>query len=99
MSTPDSFDGPANKDFGITYYIVSSFVFLCVTPLLLQFTINIQQFFRYTADAIRHIYSATTQVFETLYQWYTLWREIKQLQPIRQRHMNGNTDCQLPQML
>ena len=79
MSTPDSFDGPANKDFGITYYIISGFVLLCVTPFLLQFTTNIQQILGHVADAIRRIYLATTQVFGTLYQWYTLWREIKQL--------------------
>ena len=84
MSTPDSFDGPANKDFGITYYIVLGFDLLCITPLLLQFTTYIQQIFGHTADVLRHIYLATTQVFGTLYQWYTLWREIKQLQPIRQ---------------
>ena len=65
----------------------------------LWFTTNIQQIFGHVADAIRCIYSATTHVFGTLYQWYALWREIKQLQPIRQQHTNGNTDYQLPQML
>ena len=99
MSTVDSFDGPANKDFGITYYIVSGFVLLRITPLLLRFTTNIQQIFGHVADAIGCIYLATSHVFGTLYQWYTLWREIKQLYLIRQRHMNGNTDCQLPQTL
>ena len=74
MSTPDSFDGLANKDFSITYYIISGFVLLCVTPLLLQFTTNIQQILGHAADAIRHIYLATIEVFGTLYQWYTLWR-------------------------
>ena len=98
MSTPDSFDGPANKDFSITYYIISGFVLLCLTPLLLRFTTSIQNF-GYGADVIGHIYLATTHVFETLYQWYTLWREIKQLHLIGQQHMNGNTDHQLPQML
>ena len=92
MSTPDSFDGLANKDFGITYYIISGFVLLCLTPLFLRFTTNIQQILGHAADAIRCIYLATTQVFRSLYQWYTLWREIKWLQPIGQRHMNGNTD-------
>ena len=92
MSTLDSFDGLANKDFGITYYIVSGFVLLCITPLLLWFTTNIQQFFGHAADALRCIYLKTTQGFRTLYQWYALWRVIKQLQPIRQPHMNGNTD-------
>ena len=84
MSTPDPIDGPANKDFGITYYIASGFVLLCITPLLLQFTTNIQQILGHMADTIRCIYLAATQVFGTLYQWYTLWREIKQLQPIGQ---------------
>ena len=84
MSTLDSFDGPANKDFGIAYYIVSGFVLLCIIPLILRFTANIQQIFGHMADVIGCIYLATTQVFGTLYQWYTLWREIKQLHPIRQ---------------
>ena len=99
MSTLDSFDGPANKDFSITYYIVLGFVLLCITPLLLRFTTNIQQIFGHAADALRRIYLETTQVFGTLYQWYALWREIKQLQPIRQQHTNGNTDHRLQQML
>ena len=99
MSTLVSFDGLANKDFCITYYIVSGFVLLCITPLLLWFTTNIQQILGHAVDAIRRIYLATTRVFGTLYQWYTLWREIRQLQPIGQRHMNGNTDHRLPQML
>ena len=84
MSTLDSFDGLANKDFRITYYIVSGFVLLCITPLLLQFTTNTQQIFGHTADVIGCIYLATTHVFGTLYQWYALWREIKQLHLIRQ---------------
>ena len=69
MSTLDFFDGLANKDFGITYYIISGFDLLCITPLLLWFTTNIQKMFGHAADAIRHIYSATTHVFGTLYQW------------------------------
>ena len=72
MSTPNSYDGPANKDFSITYYIILGFVLLCVTPLLLQFTTNIQQMFGHMAEVIGHIYLATTHAFGTLYQWYTL---------------------------
>ena len=94
MSTPDSFDGPANKDFSITYYIILGLFYSAS-----QFTTNIQQIFGHTADVIECIYLATAHVFGTLYQWYALWREIKQLHLIRQQHMNGNTDCQLPQML
>ena len=65
MSTLDSFDGLANKDFSITYYIVLGFVLLCVTPLLLQFTTNIQQIFGHVAEVIGCIYLATTHVFGT----------------------------------
>ena len=84
MSTLDSFDGPANKDFGITYYIASGFVLLCVTLFLLRFTTNIQRIFGHTADTTRCIYLLITQVFRTLYQWYTLWQELRQLQPTGQ---------------
>ena len=77
MSTPDYFDGLANKDFSITYYIVSGFVLLCITPSLLWFTTNIQQIFEHMADFIECTYLATTHVFKTLCQWYALWREIK----------------------
>ena len=84
MSTLDSFYGLTNKDFSITYYIVLGFVLLCVTPLLLRFTTNIQQIFGHMADVIGCIYLATTHVFGSLYQWYALWREIKQLHLIRQ---------------
>ena len=99
MSTPDSFNGLANKDFGITYYIASGFVLLCVTPFLLWFTTNIQRIFGHVVDTIRCIYLSTTQVFRTLYQWYTLWRELRQLQPTGQQHTNRNPDHQLPQTL
>ena len=78
MSTPDSFDGPANKDFHITYYITLGFVLLCITPLLLQFSTNIRQILGHAADTIRCIDLAMTPVT------YTLWRQIKQLQPIGQ---------------
>ena len=64
MSTPDSFDGLANKDFSITYYIVSGFVLLCITPLLLWFTTNIQQIFGHAADVIGCIYLAILMFLE-----------------------------------
>ena len=84
MLTSDSFDGLANKDFSIAYYIISGFVLLCITPLLLQLTTNIQQIFGHVTDVIGRIYLATTHVFGTLYQWSALGREIKQLHLIRQ---------------
>ena len=95
----DSFDGPANKDFSITYYIALGFVLLCVTPLFSQFATNILRIFQHVKDAIRCIYLVTAQVVGILYQWYIIWRELRQLQPIKQRHTNRNPDHQLPQTL
>ena len=84
MSTPDSFNSPANKDLCITYYIVSGFVLLCITPFFLQFTTNIQRIFGHMVDTIKCTYLSIAQVFGILYQWYTLWQELRQLQPTGQ---------------
>ena len=78
------FNGLANKDFCITYYIALGFVLLCVTPFFLQFTTNIQRIFGHVADTIKHTHLSITQVFGILYQWYTLWQELRQLQPTGQ---------------
>ena len=43
MLTPDSFNGPANTDLCITYYITSGFILLCVTPFFLCFNTDICQ--------------------------------------------------------
>ena len=69
MSTPDSFDCLINKDFSITDYIVLGFILLCITPLLLWFTTNIQQIFGHAAEVIGRIYLGTTLGFGTLFQW------------------------------
>ena len=50
-------------------------------------------------DTIKHTYLSITQVFGIWYQWYTLWQELRQLQPTGQRHTNGDTNHRLPQML
>ena len=36
-------------------------------------------------------------IFETLYGWYTLWKELQQLQPYEQQHKQLKTDDQLVQ--
>ena len=84
MSTLDSFNGPVNADLCITYYIASGFILFCVTPFLLHFKTDIQQIFGHTADTIKHTYLSTMQIFGILHQWYTLWQELRQLQPTRQ---------------
>ena len=50
-------------------------------------------------DTIKCTYLSITPVFGILYQWYTLWQELRQLQPTGQQHINGDTNHQLPQML
>ena len=84
MSTPDSFNGLVNMDLCITYYIASGFILLCVTPFFLHFKTDIQQIFRHMADTIKCTYLPTMQIFRILHQWYTLWQELRQLQPTGQ---------------
>ena len=83
MSTPDSFNGPANMDLCITYYITSGFILLCMTPFFLHFKTDIQQIFGHT-DTIKCTYLSTIQIFGIPHQWYTLWQELRQLQPTGQ---------------
>ena len=59
-------------------------MFYSASHLYFTVTTNIKQIFGHVADVIEHIYLATAHVFGTLYQWYALWREIKQLHLIRQ---------------
>ena len=84
MSTLDFFNGPANTDLCITYYIASGFILLCMTPFFLHFKTDIQQIFRHMADTIKHTYLSTVQIFRILHQWHTLWQELRQLQPTGQ---------------
>ena len=84
MLTPDSFNGPANMDLCVTYYIALGCLLLCVTPFFLRFQTNIQRIFRHTADTIKCTHLSTAQIFGILHQWYTLWQELRQLQPTGQ---------------
>ena len=51
------------------------------------------------ADTIKCTYLSTAQISRILYQWYTLWQELRQLQPTGQRHTHLDANHQLPQML
>ena len=51
------------------------------------------------ADTIRCTYLSTAQIFRILHQWYTLWQELRQLQPIGQRHTHWDTNHRFPQTL
>ena len=51
------------------------------------------------ADTIKRTYLSTAQIFRILHQWYTLWQELRQLQPTGQQHTNRDTNHRLPQTL
>ena len=51
------------------------------------------------ADTIKHTYLSTMQIFGILHQWYTLWQELRQLQPTGQQHTHWDTNHQLLQTL
>ena len=44
-----------------------------------------------------NIYFSTAWLFETLYEWYSLWEELQQLQPYGQQYTQLKTDDQLIQ--
>ena len=99
MSTLDSFNGLANTDLYISYYITSGFILLCVTPFFLCFKTDIQWIFGHMVDTIKYTYLSTTQIFKILHQWYTLWQELRQLQSNGQQHTHLDTNHRLPQTL
>ena len=99
MSTLDFSNGPANTDSCITYYLTPCFILLCVTPFFLRFKTDIQWIFGHTVETIKCTYLSTVQIFGILHQWYTLWQELRQLQPTGQQHTQLNTNHRLSQTL
>ena len=51
----------------------------------------------HTGDTIKRVYFLTAQLFATLYEWYNLWKELRQLQPNGQQHTQLKTYGQLIQ--
>ena len=48
-------------------------------------------------DTIKCTYLSTVQIFRILHQWYTLWQELRQLQPTGQQPTYWDTNYCLPQ--
>ena len=48
-------------------------------------------------DITKCIHFSTAQLFETLHEWYNLWKELQQLQPCGQQYTQLKTDDQLIQ--
>ena len=105
MSTPDYYsvsNGPADtqysEDYFVTYCLTSSFILLCALPLVTHFKDSILQTFLCIGDSIHCIYFFVTNVFNTLYGLYTIWKELKQLQPQDQCFQQPETSKPLVQI-
>ena len=83
----------------ITDYLTLCFILFCATPPFLSFKREIRWNFGHIGDITKCIYLSTAQLFETLYEWYNLWEELRQLQPYGQQYTQLNTDDQFIQTL
>ena len=81
---PD-FNGPAatqhSEDSFSTYCLTSIFIVFCVFPLFMYFKDSILWTFSCIGDSIHHISLYITFIFKALFGLYTIWKELKQLQP------------------
>ena len=69
------------EDSFITYCLTPSFILLCAFPLVTYFKDSILQTFSCIGNSIHHISLYVAYIFNTLYGLYTMWKELKQLQP------------------
>ena len=105
MSSPDYYsisNGLAitqhSEDSFITYCLTSSFILLCVFPLVTYFKDSILQSFLCIRDSIYRISLYVVYIFNTLYGLYTIWKELKQLQPQEQHFQQPKTSKLLVQI-
>ena len=109
MSSPDyypNFNDPAatkhSEDPFITYCLTSSFILFCVVPLFMYFKESILWTFSHIGDSIHHISLYIAYIFNTLFGLYTIWKELKELQPqdqCFQQPRNRKALIQIPPLL
>ena len=87
-----------SEDTFITYCLTLSFVVLCTFPLVAYFKDSILQTFLCIRDSIHHISLYAAYIFNTLYGLYTIWKELKQLQPQDQCFQQPKTTNPLVQL-
>ena len=83
----------------ITYCLVLCFLLLGALPLYTYFKREIQQTFVCIETITKCTYFSITCIFETSYDLYVLWKELRQLQPYDQQHKQLKTDDSLVQIL
>ena len=88
MLSPDYYsisNGPAvtqhSEDPFITYCLTLSFILLCALPLVTYFKDTILRTFLHIGDGIHRISLYVAYIFNILFGLYTVWKELKQLQP------------------
>ena len=87
-----------SKDSFITYCLTSSFILLCGLLLVTYFKDSILWTFSCIRDNIYHISFSVMYIFNTLYGLYTIWKELKQLQPQNQCFQQPKTGSPLVQI-
>ena len=103
MSTPDYYsisNGPADTQYSKDSFIclTLSFILLCALPLVTYFKDSILRPFSCIRDTINHISFYIAYIFNTLYGLYTIWKELKQLQPQDQHFQEPKTGNPLVQI-
>ena len=98
MSSPDYYpdsNGLAatqhSEDPSITYCLTSSFLLFCAFPLFMYFKDSILWTLSCIEDSIHHISLYIMYIFNTLLGLYTIWKELKQLQPQDQHFQQPRT--------
>ena len=88
MSSPDYYsisNGLAvtqhPEDPFVTYCLTSSFILFCTFPLVMYFKDSILRTFSCIRDSIHCISLYIMYIFNILFGLYTVWKELKQLQP------------------
>ena len=80
-----------SEDPFITYHLTSSFILFFAFPLFMYFKNSILWTFLRIWDSIYHISLYVTYIFNTLFGLYTIWKELKQLQPQNQHFQQPRT--------
>ena len=70
-----------SEDSFITYCLTLSFILLCAFPLVMYFKDSILQTLLRIRDGIHCIPIYVVYIFNILFGLYTIWKELKKLQP------------------
>ena len=87
-----------SKDLLITYCLTSIFIVLCAYLLFMYFKDSIFWTLSRIGDSVHHISLYIVHIFNTLFELYTIWKELQQLQPQDQHFQQPRTQKALIQI-